>query len=181
MRNTRNCTRLQLVRALALMMCLLLGGLAEADDLAADLGGDYGAAGQPNDIASDLGDGFQGAEPFNDVASDLGGDFQATEPSNDVATDLGGGFQATDPTVQQQEPLLPQVNMTDADLSIGYVEPGYLTYSPVATDIWSMISCNQLVFESVVDLDDWPTTGCRTVKTGYSTCAAAYSFTMATS
>ena len=55
MRNTRNCTRLQLVRALALMMCLLLGGLAEADDLAADLGGDYGAAGQPNDIASDLG------------------------------------------------------------------------------------------------------------------------------
>ena len=154
MRNTRNCTRLQLVRALALMMCLLLGGLAEADDLAADLGGDYGAAGQPNDIASDLGDGFQGAEPFNDVASDLGGDFQATEPSNDVATDLGGGFQATDPTVQQQEPLLPQVNMTDADLSIGYVEPGYLTYSPVATDIWSMISVNQLVFESVVDLDE---------------------------
>ena len=88
-----------------------------------------------------------------DVASDLGGDYQAADPSGGIASDLGGGFQATDPYIQQQE-ALPQVDMTNADVTIGYVEPGYMTYSPVATRIWSMISVNQLVFESVVDLDE---------------------------
>ena len=88
-----------------------------------------------------------------DVASDLGGDYQAADPSGGIASDLGGGFQATDPYIQQQE-TVPQVDMTNADVTIGYVEPGYMTYSPVATRIWSMISVNQLVFESVVDLDE---------------------------
>ena len=73
--------------------------------------------------------------------------------ADDLASDLGGGFQATDPSVQQQEAQL-LTDMTNADVSIGYVEPGYLKYSPVSTDIWSMISVNQLVFESVVDLDE---------------------------
>ena len=88
-----------------------------------------------------------------DVASDLGGDYQAADPSGGIASDLGGGFQATDPYIQQQA-AAPQVDMTNADVTIGYVEPGYMTYSPVATRIWSMISVNQLVFESVVDLDE---------------------------
>ena len=73
--------------------------------------------------------------------------------ADDLASDLGGGFQATDPYVQQQE-AQPLTDMTNADVSIGYVEPGYLHYSPVSTNIWSMISVNQLVFESVVDLDE---------------------------
>ena len=78
----------------------------------------------------------------------------ATAGADDLASDLGGGFQATDPMEEQQQDFQLQANMTDADISIGYVEPGYPAYSPVSTNIWSMISVNQLVFESVVDLDE---------------------------
>ena len=77
----------------------------------------------------------------------------AVARADDLASDLGGGLQAADPAEQQQDFQL-QANMTDADISIGYVEPGYPVYSPVSTNIWSMISVNQLVFESVVDLDE---------------------------
>ena len=142
MRNTRNSTSLRRLSALALALWLAFAGLACADDQAADLGGGYQAAdGTTRDggLAADLGGGYQAAD---DTAQDSG-----------VASDLGGGLQATDPNVQQQQ-LLPQVDMTSADVSIGYVEPGYLNYSPVATNIWTMISVNQLVFESVVDLDE---------------------------
>ena len=78
----------------------------------------------------------------------------AVARADDLASDLGGGLQAADPTEQQQQDFQLQANMTDADISIGYVEPGYPVYSPVSTNIWSMISVNQLVFESVVDLDE---------------------------
>ncbi len=77
-----------------------------------------------------------------------------TAGADDLASDLGGGFQATDPMEEQQQDFQLQANMTNADISIGYVEPGYPVYSPVSTNIWSMISVNQLVFESVVDLDE---------------------------
>ena len=152
MRNTRNCTRRRRLSALALALCLLLLPGARAD-VASDLGGDFQAADSSGGIASDLGGDFQAADSSSGIASDLGGGYQAADPSGGVASDLGGGFQATDPYVQQQE-ALPQVDMTNADVTIGYVEPGYMTYSPVATRIWSMISVNQLVFESVVDLDE---------------------------
>ena len=78
----------------------------------------------------------------------------AVARADDLASDLGGGLQAADPAEQQQQDFRLQANMTDADISIGYVEPGYPVYSPVSTNIWSMISVNQLVFESVVDLDE---------------------------
>ena len=78
----------------------------------------------------------------------------AVARADDLASDLGGGLQAADPAEQQQQDFQLQANMTDADISIGYVEPGYPVYSPVSTNIWSMISVNQLVFESVVDLDE---------------------------
>ena len=71
--------------------------------------------------------------------------------ADDLASDLGGGFQATEPVQEQQE---VQADMTTADLVIGYIDPGYAAYSPMMTDEWNMISVNQLVFESVVDLDE---------------------------
>ena len=73
--------------------------------------------------------------------------------ADDLASDLGGGYQATVPT-QQEQVQQAQVDMSNADVTIGYVEPGYVLYSPASTNDWSTISLNQLVFESVVDLDE---------------------------
>ena len=39
-------------------------------------------------------------------------------------------------------------------MKIGYIEPGYASFSPVLTNDWDIISINQLVFEPVVDLDE---------------------------
>lgn len=69
----------------------------------------------------------------------------------EVASDLGGGFQAAVPS---QESQALQVDMTTADVVIGYIEPGYAVYSPTLTNDWNMVSINQLVYESVVDLDE---------------------------
>ena len=69
----------------------------------------------------------------------------------DVATDLGGGFQGTIPEEEQQA---LQVDMENADCTIGYIDPGYLSLSPVTTGVWDLVSVNQLVFESVVDFDE---------------------------
>ncbi len=71
--------------------------------------------------------------------------------AEDLASDLGGGLQAQLPT---HDELAAAVNMETADVVIGYIEPGYATYSPVTAHDWSMVSINQLVFESVVDLDE---------------------------
>ena len=71
--------------------------------------------------------------------------------ADDLAADLGGGFQAAVPA-QQSEAL--QVDMTTADVIIGYIDPGYAIFSPVNTNDWNMVSINQLVYESVVDLDE---------------------------
>ncbi|MBR6220366.1 MAG: hypothetical protein IKQ80_07375 [Clostridia bacterium] len=71
--------------------------------------------------------------------------------ADDLASDLGGGLQAQVPT---QNELAQQLDMENADVTIGYIEPGYASYSPVTTDNWNMVSLNQLVFESVVDLDE---------------------------
>ena len=71
--------------------------------------------------------------------------------AEDLASDLGGGFQAAAPS---QESTAQQVDYTSADVVIGYIEPGYASFSPVLTNDWDIISINQLVFESVVDLDE---------------------------
>ena len=71
--------------------------------------------------------------------------------AEDLASDLGGGFQAAAPS---QESTAQQVDYTSADVVIGYIEPGYTSFSPVLTNDWDIISINQLVFESVVDLDE---------------------------
>ena len=71
--------------------------------------------------------------------------------AEDLATDLGGGFEASNPAQGAQ---YVEADMENADVKIGYIDPGYATYSPMLTDDWNMVSINQLVFESVVDLDE---------------------------
>ena len=71
--------------------------------------------------------------------------------AEDLASDLGGGFQASVP--EDQNPAA-QVDMVNADVVIGYIEPGYASMSPVTCVGWNMVSVNQLVYEPVVDLDE---------------------------
>lgn len=112
------------VSALLLVLVLLFGPSVRADMLASDL-------------ASDL-----------NSSTTEGGTAGST---NDLASDLGGGFEAAEPTIEY--PAV-QADMTQADVVIGYIDPGYAVYSPLTTSEWNMISINQLVFESVVDLDE---------------------------
>ena len=70
--------------------------------------------------------------------------------ADDLATDLGGGYIAADPGGEESKPA----DMTSADVIIGYIEPGFAEVSPVRCTEWDMISINQLVYESVVDVDD---------------------------
>ena len=137
--------KLRRLSALALAMCLLLGGVASADELASDLNLGLSAnaptEGQSGGLASDLNMGLSGNAPAEG---------QPAAPSNDLASDLGGGFQAANPA----QGAVIQADMVNADVKIGYIDPGYATYSPMLTDDWNMVSVNQLVFESVVDLDE---------------------------
>ena len=71
--------------------------------------------------------------------------------ADDLASDLGGGFQGTIPEAEVQA---MQADMENADVIIGYIDPGYLSLSPVACDVWDLVSVNQLVYESVVDFDE---------------------------
>ncbi len=144
MRNTVNSTRLRkLSVALALILALLMPAVS-AEELAADLGGTLAseAAADPSQ-AQDSG-----------LAADLGGDLTA-DPSqaqdSGLASDLGGGFQGTIP---QEELEAMQADMQNADLTIGYIDPGYLTLSPVNCTDWGLVSANQLIYESVVDFDE---------------------------
>ena len=112
------------------------------------------------DLASELGGGLQANEtsqPGQDLASELGGGLQAADggseeaPGQSIASDLGGGLEAANPVA---DAMLAQADMTHADVIIGYIDPTYAVYSPMTTSEWSMVSLNQLVFESVVDLDE---------------------------
>ena len=57
-----------------------------------------------------------------------------------LATDLSGGF-------------VPSADMQTADLTVGYVAAAGASLSPALCTEWSLVSVNQLIFESVVDLD----------------------------
>lgn len=70
--------------------------------------------------------------------------------ADDLASDLGGGYVAADPNAAPPT----EVDMTFADVVIGYIEPGFAEISPVRCTEWDMISINQLVYEPVVDMDD---------------------------
>ena len=129
-----------------MVLALLLAALPGAAEVATDLGGGFQAATDPAagqsepEVATDLGGGFM-------AASD-----QEAEPTGpQMATDLGGGFQAATP---QDAVETAPVDMENADVVIGYVDPGYLSLSPVTCADWGLVSVNQLVFESVVDFDE---------------------------
>ena len=163
MRSMFNSMRRRL-SAIALALCLFAGIAAHGEGLASDLGGGLvpGGAGEqaadPNGLASDLGGGLipGGAGDPNGLASDLGGGLvpggtgeQNADP-NGLASDLGGGLQAAAPEQQEAAP----VDMTYADVIIGYIDPSYSSLTPVLCNDWGSVSVNQLVFESVVDLDE---------------------------
>ena len=71
--------------------------------------------------------------------------------AEDLASDLGGGFQAATPE-GALETL--QADMENADVVIGYIDPGYLALNPITCSDWDLVSVNQLVYESVVDFDE---------------------------
>lgn len=147
MKSTWNSTRRRRLSALLVAASLLLMQTALADELATDLGGLTQGAGEPaaGGLASDLGGLTQGAA---DASADAGG---GEADPNGLASDLGGGFQATTPeTAVQAAP----VDMENADVVIGYIDPGYVTVSPLTCDDWDLVSVNQLVYESVVDFDE---------------------------
>lgn len=77
--------------------------------------------------------------------------FAAGAGADDLANDLGGGYQAVMP---EQEAQSLQVDLENADVVIGYIDADYAAFSPLTTHDWNMVSVNQLVFESVVDLDE---------------------------
>lgn len=139
MKNTASFTRLRRLSAALLALAVLLAPAALADELASDLGASL-VTPEPN-IATDLGASLtQEAAP------------EATEdPANGLASDLGGGFQGTIP---QAEVEAMQANLETADVVIGYIDPGYLSMSPITCSDWDLVSVNQLVYESVVDFDE---------------------------
>lgn len=81
----------------------------------------------------------------------------------DIATDLNGSLQAADPAMvdamgyEEEAPLYetpaPSDLAASADVVIGYIAPPGASMNPTTCIEWSMVSLNQLVFESVVDLD----------------------------
>ena len=80
-----------------------------------------------------------------------------------IATDLSGNLQAADPAMvdamgyQDEAPLDEAPTAGDltagADVVIGYIAPTMASLNPTSCIERSLISLNQLIFESVVDLD----------------------------
>ena len=66
----------------------------------------------------------------------------AAEDTGDygLAADLSGGY-------------VPSADMQTADITIGYVAAAGASMSPALCTEWGLVSVNQLIFESVVDLD----------------------------
>ena len=76
---------------------------------------------------------------------------------SELATDLNGRLEAADPAVVEAmdtEQAAPAIDMTTADVVIGYIAPEMSSIHPAYCVEWSLVSLNQLVFESVVDLDE---------------------------
>lgn len=86
----------------------------------------------------------------------------------DIATDLSGNLSANDPAVvdsmgyDSEAPLdeapldvssLPSSLELDADVVIGYIAPAGASLNPTSCVELSLVSLNQLIYESVVDLD----------------------------
>ena len=78
--------------------------------------------------------------------------------SGDIAFDLNGSLEAADPAAVeamiQQEEAAGVTDMSTADVVMGYIAPEGAALSPVSCTQLSLVSVNQLMFESVVDLDE---------------------------
>lgn len=84
----------------------------------------------------------------------------AVYAETDIATDLSGDYAAipegeidnNDETQIYEEPAV--VDMDSAELMIGYVAEAESKINPILCTEFNLISMNQLIFESVVDLDE---------------------------
>lgn len=91
----------------------------------------------------------------------------ALAEGGDIATDLSGGLQAADPAAvdamgyDSEAPLdeapsnIPAYSpiTAAADVVVGYIAPAGASMNPTSCIELSLVSLNQLIFESVVDLD----------------------------
>lgn len=75
-----------------------------------------------------------------DIAMDLSGEFMAV-PEGEAADEWA-----------YEEPVLPDMN--SAELVVGYVAAAESMISPLTCTEFNLVSMNQLMFESVVDLDE---------------------------
>ena len=100
--------------------------------------------------------------------------------------DLSGELTGTTSAGETSEVPQNSANMQTADVIIGYVAAEGAPLNPVYCNEWDLISVNQLVFESVVDLDEnmkpvpmLADSGPRMEKPGYLNCAVESAFTTA--
>ena len=91
-----------------------------------------------------------GAEAY-DPTAELAGDYQAAgeATAGEVSETTGDGALAADLSGS----YMPTADMETADIVIGYVAPAGAAISPAVCTEWSLVNINQLIFESVVDLD----------------------------
>lgn len=71
----------------------------------------------------------------------------------DIATDLAGGFGVADEVTMAANDA-QQIDILDAELLIGYVAQYGASVNPFLCNEWDLVSMNQLVFESLVTLDE---------------------------
>lgn len=71
-----------------------------------------------------------------------------------LPSDLSGGLTAAEPSGEGDFGASQTVDLLDADLLIGYVAQAGASLNPFLCNEWDLVSLNQLVFESVVTLDE---------------------------
>ena len=71
-----------------------------------------------------------------------------------LPSDLSGGLTAAEPSEEGDFGASQTVDLLDADLLIGYVAQAGASLNPFLCNEWDLVSLNQLVFESVVTLDE---------------------------
>ena len=71
-----------------------------------------------------------------------------------LPSDLSGGLTAAEPSGEGDFGASQTVDLLDADLLIGYVAKAGASLNPFLCNEWDLVSLNQLVFESVVTLDE---------------------------
>ena len=85
-----------------------------------------------------------------DIATDLNGNLRAADPA--AVDAMGYDSEAPLDELPQQVPAYSALT-ADADVVIGYIAPPGASLNPTSCIETSLVSLNQLIYESVVDLD----------------------------